>query len=249
MTTPIDAIADAARPPGEDISNDIVRLILDAIEGRLFDVHTGLPATVVSFDPTKQSADVQPLLRRVMVDENESPVTVTIPVITNVPIQYPSGAGWSITWPLAVGDIVYLHFAERSIDDWLEAPPGSLVTPTQARKFDLSDAVVLAGIRPRTLPLPNISPTNLRIANETGTVVLELSANSIHVQAPTVALDAGGTADSPIPRGADLQTFLEALRTWLSTLSLPVSGATAGPPAAPPPVIPATLLSTAATVR
>jgi hypothetical protein len=195
-----------------------VNLILKAIEGRLFDVHTGLPARVVSFDPSTQRADVQPLLQRVMVDEDENPTTVTIPVITNVPIQYPSGAGWSITWPLAPGDIVYLTFSERSLDEWLVAPPGNLVTPAQARKFDLSDAVILAGIRPRTSPVPNISATSLRIANDAENVAIELAPTAVNITAPTEVNVSAPVVNINSGVEATMRALLgEAVIAWLAS--------------------------------
>ena len=45
-------------------------------------------------------------------------------------------------------------------------------------------------------------------------------------------------------RGTSLATYLASLTTWLSTLTLPVSGSSAGPPSAPPPSVPSDLLST-----
>lgn len=74
------------------------------------------------------------------------------------------------------------------------------------------------------------------------------------LKAPSIALDAnavnvGSGADSPIPRGTELDAFLTQLTGWLTTLTLPVSGAAAGPPAVPPPTVPPTLNSSTHKVK
>lgn len=210
----------------EDPNPELVRLILDAIEDRLLDLHTGLPAKVLVFDPATNSVDVQPLLLRARRDEDGVLTTFPLPVISRVPIEYPCGGGWSITWPLSVGDTVDLAFCERSLDRWKEAPPGDLVDPASTRKHDLSDAIAKPCLRPRTAPIPNVSPTNLRIANDAGTVVVELGPNVVNVTAPTVNINAG--------LAATLRSILgEPLIEWLRAHTH------VGAPSGPLPVTPA----------
>lgn len=52
------------------------------------------------------------------------------------------------------------------------------------------------------------------------------------------------TSSQPAVRGTSLATYLSNLTSWLSALSLPVSGTNAGPPGVPPPTPPGDLLST-----
>lgn len=219
-------ILDNVRPVGER-SETWSDIIVDAIEGRLADLHTGLPARVIAFDEAKGSCQVQVLLNRVFVNEDDSSSIIAIPPIDNVPIIYEGGAGWSITYPLAPGDIVFLAFAERSIDDWLETEPGQLVTPTQVRKHDLSDAIALPSLHTRRSPIANISTTNLRIQHDNGLVAIDLSPEDAHVRAPKVYIDAGGDADQAIPRGDELVQALAQLKvlTAFGPSSVPVNAA------------------------
>lgn len=238
MTTPIEPIAEAASAErAGDIEQSLSQLIVEAIEGSLAEMHTGLPGKIVSFDAAKGSCEVQPLLQRVLLDEDERPTLVTIPVLKNVPILYPAGGGWSFTWPLAVGNIVFLTFAERSIDDWLLAQPGTLVTPAQSRKHHLSDAICIPALRPRTQPIPNIDTTNLRIQNDAGTVRIELTPDTARVKAPNVVLDSGGAADQAIPRGDQLIAAIQAI-------TVPTAFGPSGPPLNAG-VFPSTLSATA----
>jgi hypothetical protein len=228
-------------------------VIVGAIEAELLELHTGLPAKVLSFDPTTQSCSVQPLLQRVLLDAYTGDVQpLTLPPIDNVPIQYPGGSGWVLTFPLAPGDIVYLSFCERSIDDWLSTPDGSQpTTPFFARRHDLSDAIAIPSLRVRNQPMKTLDSTHLTLGREDGSCMLQLDpSGNINVTGSAINLNAGAQADSAMVRGTDLQTWLQSLVTYIQTLTLPVtSPASAGPPVAPVPPLPATLLSLAAKVK
>ena len=194
---------------------DTSELILEGIRGALFDLHTGLPARVLSV-PESGAVDVQPLLRRTYVDELEQEQTVDLPPISRVPLLFPCGGGWSITWPIAVGDLVYLAFAERSLDAWKDAPPGSSVDPLETRYHHLSDAVAIPALRPRSSPLPRYSQSALRIGREDGSVELELTAAGLNLVGPQVKVGAGSAA---MVKGEPLIQALNAIATAIGTLT------------------------------
>ena len=150
------------------ISPSMAQIITDAITQALLDTHTGMPAKVLRFDDGAQACDVQPLIQRTFLDEDGVEQTGDLPSITNVPVMYPAGGGWVITWPLAEGDVVWLCFAERSMDKWLNAVSGTCVDPKDSRLHDLSDAVAFAGLRPRSAAIQGIGTSDLRIAREDG---------------------------------------------------------------------------------
>lgn len=139
------------------LSPSLAELITQAIESRLAELHTGLPAKVISFDASKQICNVQPLLLRVIILEDGSLEEQSLPQITNVPVHFPSAGGWSLIFPLKRDDIVFLTFAERSLDKWMEADPGQEVDPVETHKHDLSDAICIPGIRPRTDPIADLA--------------------------------------------------------------------------------------------
>lgn len=131
----------------------LAELLIEAINARIAELHTGLPAQVVAFDEDAQTCDVQPLLLHAIVGEDGARDTERYPQISNVPIHYPSAGGWSLIFPLKPDDIVFLTFAERSIDRWLESSGDREIDPEHSRKHDLSDAVCIPGIRPRRKPI------------------------------------------------------------------------------------------------
>jgi len=227
----------------ENYTPELSEIIEQAIESRLFDMHTGLPAKVNSFNASKQTCSVVPLLKRVFLDENNEELVQEMPTIENVPIVYPAGGGWAITWPLQKDDIVYLTFAERSLDRWLEQPKGSFVDPIQARKFDLSDAVCIPGFRPRVSPLQNLDSADLKIGREDGSNEIVLKSDG------TILV--GAAADQALVRGDELVTFLTQLKVYLDTHfhTSATPGNPTSPPTAPSPSAPATVLSAKGKVK
>jgi hypothetical protein len=176
-------------------------------------VQTGMPARVVSFtEGPPARCSVKPLLQR---RDAETGETTDYPVIPDVPIIYPAGGGFRMSWPLAQNDQVWLVFGSRDISGWKSG--GGASAPRSQRRAGLSDAVVLAGFAPSTGdPLMEIVITaagKLRIGSPgvdlvktLRDLVLELSTTTV-----TVPLSA-----SPIPLNSAVA--LGALATQLTTL-------------------------------
>jgi hypothetical protein len=67
-----------------------------------------------------------------------------------------AGAGGSAVIDMDVGDKVILIFCDRSIDKYMQTggPTNKPVTPASKRRFSISDAVAIAGLRTHLEPLP-----------------------------------------------------------------------------------------------
>lgn len=188
-------------------------IIRQAIEARLLELHTGLPARVVEYDDATQLARVQPLLQQAVWNQQGQLVATDLPEIDGVPVCFPSGGGWYIKHPLAAGDVVHLAFAERALDAWLDAAPGQSVDPRHNRKHDLSDAIAIASLRQRTAPLPETGDA-LVIGREDGSVEIRLTASGAVIKAPSVQLGSDAAA-SPVVKGTELVAAFQALATAL----------------------------------
>ena len=101
-------------------------------------LHCAMPGIVESFDAASQTAIVRPALKR---------KGILLPVIRDVPMFFPGGAGSGITWPVSAGDECLLVFADFDIDRWFES--GSAENPASERNHALSDAFAFAGFRSR----------------------------------------------------------------------------------------------------
>lgn len=83
-----------------------------------------IPATVLRVDEyeSSQVVDVQPVFDLELIDDR----IVTAPVFKKVFVKIPSGGGFSIKLPIAVGDLVTLQYAHKAISTWLDSDGGQL---------------------------------------------------------------------------------------------------------------------------
>jgi len=111
---------------------ETIRLSIDSV---LVEVRTGFPGIVVSYDATKQVADIQPALKTSYYDGS----IVNLPILPDVPVMFPASKKFHIHWKLEAGDLVWVQISDRSLDNF--KANGKVVDPEDSRKFDLSDAV------------------------------------------------------------------------------------------------------------
>lgn len=127
------------------------------VRAMLAQVHTAMPAQIEAYDYATRKADVQPLIKQVYSDGT----IAAYPVISAVPVVMPAGGGAVIKLPVAVGDVVLLVCCERSLDKWLQT--GGMSTPTLNHKFQLMDAVAIAGLFPFSESSPATDADSLEI--------------------------------------------------------------------------------------
>lgn len=120
---------------------DLAEAIQALVEARFLDLHTNLPAKIVSYNYIRNLAVVQPLLKRKYKSED---LPVKLPTISNVPVSFPRLNGAWLRLPVKIGDEGNIKIMERSIDKWLSQ--GGCVDPEDPRKFSLSDAVFELGL-------------------------------------------------------------------------------------------------------
>jgi hypothetical protein len=201
---------------------DVQRAVVDAA---LSEVHTAMPGEVVrvhSGEHGRQFVDVQPSLQRRAPNENGEVVDETLPVIPMVPVGYMQGGGFFLSVPLAVGDVVLLVFAERSLDQWLQtAIKGSqrAIAPGDLGTHTLEGAVALpTGPAPRPELLQGVHATNLVIGLSGST-----TAGQIHITPTGDVLIGGALATQAMVLG-------NALTAWLAALTVPTAMGPSGVP-------------------
>lgn len=207
----------------EPLEPDWVDIVREAIRAALVDLHTGLPGKILSFDPATQSASVQPLIKRVFIDPDDETGEVAheIPPVDHVPIVYPGGGGWSLTWPLVAGDTVYMAFAERSLAGWLASDGSAPVDPREARRHALSDAVALATLRPRGRALAGLAFPGMRLGKDDGSAEVAFGDDgSVTVTGAVLKLGGVGAALGVARVGDPVLVTDPALLAWATAVGL-----------------------------
>jgi len=171
-------------------------LVQQGVRNALKDLHTAMPGIIDTFDPVTQTCTVQPAIKRIFVGGE----AVALPVLINVPVSFPSAGGLSITLPVKQGDECLIIFSERSIDNWLQF--GELKIPNDRRFHDLSDGIVIMGLKSNPNVLTDYDPENLVIRNVANDVKVTIGAdNNIAIDTPgNIAMNAATQVDivSPI---------------------------------------------------
>ncbi len=153
-------------------AEEAMRLVLD---GRLSSVWTSMPGIVQAVDLATMTVSVQLAIQGSIEDENGVKQSVNYPLLIHCPLVFPKGGGFVITFPIAIGDEVLVHFSARACDSWWQS--GGIGRPVEARMHDLSDGFAMPG--PFSVPnVPgSISSTGLQIRNLAGTQYIEFAAD------------------------------------------------------------------------
>lgn len=149
-------------------------LVLNAFRDTLM---TAQPGATTEYDPDSKTISVKPVnVDHFRLDDGTTEA-LDYPEIPNVPVAFPRGGGWAITWPLEQGDPVLLVCCQRSIDEWYNSDGKSPVTPEDIRSHDISDAIAIPGLFPKNNNQGEANEKDLIISHKDGRVKLVLKPN------------------------------------------------------------------------
>lgn len=172
-------------------------------------MNVSLPVRVLAFDAAKNQVRVQPVVMRVDPDG----VSRAYPPISACPVQWPCGGGFSITWPLAVGDTGLLVFASAAIDQWITTG-SEQAKPTSGRRGALSDGVFIPGLRPRKNIPATIAGGGLSVGKEDSTARLHISAaGAVKINGASILF--GDTASGHAAIAELIDAHFTAQKVWL----------------------------------
>lgn len=162
-----------------------------------------LVGEIVSFDPETQTASVKIAVNKQVVDYRRNPpafIYLPYPVLTDCPVYFPSGGtNGHLTFPVAPGDPCLVMFHDRDLDNWFNG--GANTPPNSDRQHDLSDGMVLVGVRNRAGVIADFYEDGAEVASGGGKLRI----------ADKVALDgADSTLRTVLQKVKDALTALDA---------------------------------------
>jgi hypothetical protein len=146
-----------------------------AVDTALKNLHTCLPGIIHSYNATKQTAEVQPAIKRIFTEKG----AVNLPLCVDVPVVFPGGGNFYLTFPIIAGDECLLIFSERCIDGW--AIDGVISEPEDYRQHDLSDGFAFVGVNSQPNKLAGVSTAGAELRNRAGTVKMTMNNSGIVV--------------------------------------------------------------------
>lgn len=163
--------------------NDQEEAMRQVLDGRQVGIWTAIPGIITSINLTEMTCEVQPAIQSIIVNQDGVAKPVDISVLPDVPLVFPSGGGFTVTFPMEVGDEVLVLFSSRCIDAWWQS--GGVQQAMESRMHDLSDGFAIPG--PKSIPnvIGSISSTKLQIRNNAGTVFLGVGTKFAMTNATT----------------------------------------------------------------
>ena len=191
---------------------DSLEAVKAVVHGKQTTIWTSMPGIIVSFNAGAQTAVVQLAITATVENENAAPSNMKIAVISDVPVEFPSGGGYTLTFPVAAGDECMVDFCARCIDSWWQS--SGVQNPVSARIHDLSDAVCRVGVRSKPRAVGGISTSSVQLrsddggnyveiagsnVNIVGVAEINLTAPAITLTAPSVTINASSTVQFNCP--------------------------------------------------
>jgi hypothetical protein len=138
---------------------------------------------IQQFYEAEQRADIKIAQQQVAtVAPDGTRTIIEYPVLLSVPVCFPSGGGYTLTFPIAAGDECLVLFNDRDIDTWVLQGAGQ--PPATPRLHDLSDGLAIVGVRSNPRVLSNVSTTSTQLRSDAGDVHVDVSADTITLLAP-----------------------------------------------------------------
>lgn len=131
-------------------------------------LHTAIPGTITQFNAETQLATIQPAIKTLLINSEE----IDMPMLSNVPICFIRGGGFSFTQPVQSGDECLIIFCEKSIDRWKKDGAGFIAN--DSRKHSLSDAVACVFASSTPNAIPNFHTGGLEIKKDDDSVSIKL---------------------------------------------------------------------------
>jgi hypothetical protein len=195
-------------------------LLAAAVEYYLQELVTGYPGRIEAYDAEKQVADVKPLVQRLQRKADGSELLEALPVIPAVPIVFPRGGGYYLSFPVAVGDYCLLLGCHRSIDKY-KSGRGADTNPQDFRLHHLTDMVALMGFAPIAQAIADADTERVVLGKEKGT---QLHVADGQIELGGKALSDKASLDSKVQTelarlAADVNELKTLFATWIPSPS------------------------------
>jgi protein gp138 len=188
------------------VTPTLPELLRAAVDAGLEEVWGAAPGTVLSYDPATQSADVEVGVRRAVPSDRGAPVVERAPVVANVPVAFPGGGGFFVSFPLGVGDRVLLVFADRSIDRYRQT--GTSADPGDRRALGPAGAIAVP-----CAPLPVLEV----LADADAAEMVAGQDGGVQTRWTGAVVKLSGASDVELVARADrVEAQLSALKTAIS---------------------------------
>lgn len=153
--------------------NDDEEMIRSAIDQAMTRMWTSAPGRVVSYNAQKQTASIQITVKSFVKQPDGSQKAVDLPILEEVPVQFPGAGGQTMTFPVKAGDEVVVMFMSRASD--AQQQSGGDQQASDASTHGLSHPRAMLGFRSNPRALQNVSTDETEVRSDDGNTKISLS--------------------------------------------------------------------------
>lgn len=205
--------------------------LLNRVVAKVFaTLRVSVPAVVLDYDPSTQTATVRGLLDDTNLDVDGNILPVPLPQVGTVPVVFPGAGGMRVTLPLQAGDVVLVLCTDKSLDEW--KAQGGEQWPSDSRLHHISDAIAIPGLHDGKHNWTGVASDHIQIGQDGAAgdfcataqrVLTELNKLKSTYDAHTHAITSQPTT---CPAGAGTCTGVTASGPTAPALNAPASAST-----------------------
>ncbi|MBG9773573.1 Gp138 family membrane-puncturing spike protein [Brevibacillus laterosporus] len=150
-------------------------------------MRVSVPGIIKKFDHETQTAEVQIALREHVQQEDLQYVWTKIEPLLDVPVVFPRGGGYVLTFPIKEDDECLIVFSDMCIDAWFTL--GKLQNQIEKRRHDLSDAICIPGLWSQPRKLKDFSQNHVELRDEDRSQFIRMKPGVIDLVSPTVRVN------------------------------------------------------------
>lgn len=158
--------------------DDRLEALQTMLDGRQSSIWTAMPGIIDTFDAAAMTCTVQVALQGKQLKSDGTTKDITISILPDVPVVFPGGGGYTLTFPVKKGDECLVVFSSRCIDSWWQN--GSVQPLAELRMHDLSDGFALVGVRSQPHKF-TVSTTASELRNDAGDIKITMNNTEIDV--------------------------------------------------------------------
>ena len=160
----------------------------DAVSANL---RVAMPGIIESYDAEAMTVVVQPTGQEAFRLADGGTETSNLPLLEDVPVHYPRGGDFTLTFPIRKGDECLVVFCDRCFDSWHQS--GGIQTQTESRMHDLSDAIALVGVFSQSTKIKDPHTENVQLRHNDGDCFVEITPEKdINMKCKNMTLDIEG---------------------------------------------------------
>ena len=178
------------------MQKEVIQRLVDEHD---FDLRCSSPGIIESFDSSKQTVNVQLVIKELVyldVPEGKKLSSLQIPLLQDVPIILPRAGGFVITLPIQKGDECFVFFADTCIDSWWQNgasdqdQAGNFIAqePMSRRRHDLSDGFAILGTWSQPNVLTDYATDALEIRTDDGQTKISIQDGVVTIFSDSIKL-------------------------------------------------------------